>query len=856
MKSVLKASVSFVGLVALAAPVFAQDTSSKAEFVLEEILVTAQKREATLLDTPVAVSAIGGSVIERAQIRDLRDIVTLVPSLIVNQRAAASNTSFSLRGVGSSTFNFGLEPAVGVFVDGVYRSRNGASINDFLGLERVEVLRGPQSTLFGKNTTAGVINFITKKPEFDAGLEAEISYGNYDAKVAKAGITGPLIEDTLAYRLDVNFNDRDGFLEDVVFNRDINNRDRYGLRGQLLYTPNEDWEVRVIADYNDIDENCCAAPFFLLTPESQQVLNGLGAITFDPVDPFNHLTAVDGRVRSAVENYGASVQIDGQFDGFTLTSITAYREYDELQDIDPDFSSLDVNTRRLINQSYETFTQEIRLTSTTDGPVDWLVGAYYFNQDLQATNSTVQGTAIRPFADGLSFSPDILALDPFFPGAETNGSALSLIENVLGLPRGTFLAPGSGQPFSVFDQTNESFALFGQVDWHIDDRWTLTAGLRYTNEDKGFDTDINIDDPFGALDLQQAAIDVGTAIGTQQGILLGQANGVPAGALTDPTLNPFLLPAIDATIAAFTPGFLQLGAFQFFPPAANVSDNLSDDEFTGNLILSFQATDDLNLYGSYSRGYKAGGFALDSAAVRVGDFQFDAETARSFEFGAKARLLDGRASVNIAIFDQKVSDFQANTFTGSSFVPNNAGSIEIQGLEFDGALQVSQALNLTAAFTWLWKSEYGEYDNGPCPVVDTTNCTFINVPGSGALVPVQNLAGASLSEQPEFRGNITANYVRPISDDLEFFMRTEVSFNTSQILAESQDQRQRQGAYALVGASLGIGSIDGRWSVQLWGRNILDEEYVVDTFESTLPGNLNAYIGDPMTYGITLRTKF
>ncbi|WP_417459579.1 TonB-dependent receptor [Kordiimonas sp.] len=829
------ATGALAGAMTVSSAAVAQDSQdSGATFALEEILVTAQKREATILETPVAVSAIGGSTMSLAQARDLTALQTLVPSLQIVQRASASNTSFSVRGIGSSTFNFGLEPAVGVFVDGVYRSRNGASVNDFLGIERIEVLRGPQSTLFGKNTSAGVINYVTKAPHYDFELEGELTYGNYDAKVGKAAVNIPLQEDRLAMRLDVNVNKRDGTIDNAD-GRKLNERDRYGLRGQILFEPTDSTSVRIIADYSDLNEECCAAPFYFVAAGSQQALTVLGSDINGAPDIKDRTTNIDGEVVVGnLESYGVSGQIDMDFESFTLTSISAFRGYRELQDIDTDFSDLQLNKRRVLDQDYDTFTQEIRLTSNTDGPFEWMAGVYYYNQDLSADNQTVQGPGLRPFADILT------------------GGAVSQLEAGLGAPSGYFLANGSGQLQGLFNQKNESYSAFVQVDWHVSDQLTLTGGLRYTHDKKSMDSDIVIDDPFAALDFVE--IFVGQAV--QQAVAQAQAGGVPPEVIQS-TVIPTA--TAQASAVATNPDFnplLGLTGLQFFPPAANVNDSFSDDNFSGNIIANYQVNDDLAVYASYSRGYKAGGFALDSAAARVGDFQFDKEIATSWEAGLKARLLDNRMSLDFAVFDQSIDGFQENIFTGSSFVPGNVDAAA-QGLEFDGKFQATPELLLTGGFTWLWKAEYKNFPNGPCPAHDTSGCTFAEPEGGGILRPLQDLSGSRLSETPKFSGNATATYRRPINDDLEMFVRGELFYNSTARLSVAQDDRQSQDSYALVGASMGVGDIDGAWSLQLWARNLLNEAYVLDTFDSTIPGgSLNAYIGDPRTYGLTLRFRY
>ncbi len=266
---------------ALGAPgvAFAQDQEPEAEAPESSnvIIVTASKREQTLQETPISVSVTSGETLENAQIRDVLDLQTVTPSLRVSQLQSASATTFIIRGFGNGDNNFGIEPSVGVFIDGVFRSRSAAALSDLNAVSRIEVLNGPQSTLFGKNASAGVISVITKEPQYEFGGLVEASYGNYNALVLKGEITGPISEN-IAFSLDGSYNRRDGYATIVNLNEDISDRNRWSARGQLLIEPSPDFKVRIIGDYGKIDEVCCQVSTLVAGPSAPAVFAVGGAL--------------------------------------------------------------------------------------------------------------------------------------------------------------------------------------------------------------------------------------------------------------------------------------------------------------------------------------------------------------------------------------------------------------------------------------------------------------------------------------------------------------------------------------------------------------------------------------------------
>lgn len=916
----------FTKAAALGATALAAGMASAASYAQtpDVITVTAQKREQTLQETPVSVAVVTDEAIEQSQIRDAADLQTLVPSLRVAEFAASTNTQFTLRGIGTSSFNPGLEPSVGVFVDGVYRPRAGAAINDLLSMERVEVIRGPQSTLFGRNTPAGVVSFITKEPEFEFGGDGELTIGNFGQFVVKGTVTGP-ITDELAFRLDATSHTNSGYLDNVSPSAqvtEINNRDRRNYRGQLLWTPGANTEVRIIADYGDIDENCCAATFGFYDPIDQAALVGLGGTAL-PADRNSDQVSIDGLVNTVLETSGISAQLDHDFDGFTFTSITAYRTYDESQNIDADFSDLSLVVPRDIDNEYNSFTQEFRFTSTgEDNFIDWMGGFFYYDNDLTFDQDIGYGSDTRAFFDLASQAAvaDIVAgINAAAPGSlPANAGGITVLEFFVGANNATGVAgvpllPATGYlPAALTVQENyqydtQSWSLFGQFDFNVTDRLTLTVGGRYTEEDKDMVTDILITDALSELDfvdlasnlrfidpalcpafpngnscpfllpalLQQSAAADATFAAQLQGALA--QSGIPGATLANPLL------AFDPNVAAFlanSPFNLlnDFRAFQNFSPvdASQFPTSRSDDNFSYSLIASYDVSDTLNVYASYSTGFKPGGFNLSYEAVETGVFQFEKETASSWEIGAKGSVLDGALVYAVTYFDQEIEDFQAENFVGTGFALDNAGSIEVNGIEFDVQWAPTDRLFLTLGGTYLFDSIYGEYLAAPCPdnspllgpVWDPADPLFAlcnsersvtRADGTVVTGIFNDLSGVDRGNS-EFVWALTGTYTHPVGDNMEVFVRGEATHTSDFALVTGLDPRPvaNQDAFTLFNASIGIGAEDGAWGLQLWGRNLGEEEFVKGGFPSVgyLGASFNNYPGEPRTYGLTLRARF
>ncbi|MBP6690077.1 MAG: TonB-dependent receptor, partial [Hyphomonadaceae bacterium] len=375
-------------------PALAQDDAE----VSDEIVVTATGRAAAIQDVPLAVTAVSGDQLENSGARDLRDVTQVAPSLEMDTgQSNSSGTTARIRGIGTGADNPGFEAAVGIFIDGVYRARAGAALTDLPELERVEVLRGPQGTLYGRNTSAGAISVITAGPDFDPGVYLETTFGVDDLEeVGARGGVNFALSDSLAFRFDGSVRARDGYITDVISGDDINDRNRGSLRGQMLWDINPDASLRVIVDAANTDEVCCGVTPLTYTPNNyggppsgptqgaiSLITGGAGTIT--PNVEARQMTVTPGRgYGESTEEEGISGELSWDFGSVNFTSITAYRDWSAVRDQDVDFTAADIAYRDNLEVSFENFTQEFRFQGEA-GRLNWLVGLFYGDENLDTT---------------------------------------------------------------------------------------------------------------------------------------------------------------------------------------------------------------------------------------------------------------------------------------------------------------------------------------------------------------------------------------------------------------------------------------------------------------------------------------
>ena len=866
--SLLAASASAFALLATA-PAFAQDADE------DTIIVSATKRNTTLQAAPVAVSVTTADIIEKAQILDIKDLQTVVPTFRVSQLQNAGNTTLSIRGIGNGGNNIGIEPSVGLFIDGVYRSRAAAQIGDLPKLDRVEVLSGPQSTLFGKNASAGVVSIVTAKPEFETNGFVEGGIGNYGFNYGKAYITGGL-SDTFAVSLGGGYQLRDGYFDNAegTGGGDSNNLDRFNFRAQGLWEPTEDFSARLIWDKSVLDEKCCGVATAVVGPTAG-VVNALGGQIPTPNDPFSFETATNFDTVNEIDDGGVSLQLDydtGLFGGATLTSISSYRENEYDYDSDSDFTSLSLLESTFQFVEINTFTQELRLTSNNDGALAWMVGGYYFDEDIEQESGLDYGADLRPYIDFLAGGP----------------ATLGAIEATAGFAPGTAF----GDQVRIeeqFEQDNEAFSVFGTVDFDVTDRLTLTVGGNYTEDKKSVSATTQNNDVFSNIDLQtnpgtgllaQGAI-AAAFDSTTDPIALGFAGafgGLPLTAVNFTNLDAIV--GVPGAQAGFTENIRQtviggIVPLQFQPQFLSFPNEIEDGrtkdtEFTYTAKAAYEINDNLNAYISTGTGFKASSFNLtrdsrpfltDGAALEAAGLlpnNFSAATGRNFgtrysgpeestvyEFGLKGKFSWG--AFNLAVFDQEIENFQSTLFQGTGFVLANAGAQSTRGIEWDTTFTPFEGLALGVSGIFQ-DPEYDEFLGAPVLTGSELDLADGVADGSG------DLSGATPAGINELALSVSAQYDFTLSDSMDAFVRADWQFEDEVQIVDNIPGVERD--TSVFNAALGV-SLDNGFDVRLWGRNIFDHE----TFTSAFPGvvqagTVNAYPNQPRTYGVSLRKNF
>jgi outer membrane receptor protein involved in Fe transport len=830
---------------------YAQQSAAAEEepTTLATMTVTAQKREEAMQDVPISVTALPEQLLQDTGVRDIKDLQVLVPGMTVTSTQSEAITTARIRGIGTVGDNVGLESSVGVVIDGVYRPRNSVGFGDLGQLERIEVLKGPQGTVFGKNTSAGVINVITRRPSYTQSAEGEITVGNYNA-LGVSGSYNDALGEVGAFNIYAAKRKRDGWMDVRTGSgprreTEDNDQNFHTLRGKLLLEPTENLEILLTGDFTSREENCCAA-VQTTVGATANILNALvgGQAVARPDDnPFNRVAYSNRPTTQDIKDKGVSVEVNWDtswFGNATLTSITASREWQAINGLDYDFSTADVLYRNPDEDEsftgFETFSQEFRLTGATDR-LDWMVGFFYSDEDLDRTETYSIGRHYEPYLS-------VALLSLVNPALGASPTAPLFLSQATGLAPGTVFA-GLGA-LDRYQQSAKSAALFTNNTWHATDALDLTLGLRYTREKKELIS--NYSNPNGSPGCS-AMLGPGGQARIAAALM---ARGVPAAAL------PSVIPQVIGY------GCLPWANPLHNSPTRDTVQDREEKEWSGTVKAAYRWNEHVMTYASAARGYKGGGFNLDrvqssnglssggAGIVPVLDTSFAGEFVDSFELGAKTTWADGNLLLNATLFHQKYEDFQLNSFLGTSFVVRSIPEVVSQGIDAEILWQPRAIRGLMLQSGLMYAdTQYGD-----------------NIPGGDFIAPtgqLYKLPGGQMSFAPKWSGSASVTYewdFGNLTGRFNIGAKYVSEYNTGSDL----DVEKMQDAYTVANARFGIGAQDQRWMLELWSTNLFDEDYAQVGFDGPLqnvspaPGNpfntYNAFLGAPRMYGMTLRVRY
>ena len=848
---------------------YAQTAQAEEDSGDEPIIVTATLRAMDVQDIPLAVTAVAPEALERQGINDIKNLAAISPSFnIQSSQTETQGTSIKIRGVGTTGNNTGLESSVGVFIDGVYQSRPGVALGDLVDLERLEILRGPQGTLFGRNTSAGALNVTTKRPSLSTteGF-VNASYGNYNFMNLQAGVSVPVVQDVAGLRMSGTWRKRDGYLK-TPSGVESNDRDRYMLRGQLYVEPNADVSIRLLADYAKTDEQCCQA---VIVRETELAPFGVGPVgTFpghglanDGVDQsglsaLNNLSINAKNYLNGSKQWGVSGELKWDLGGAKLTYIGSYRKFDSSSTTTGGFTSNDtytvgngaITSRPGILPSgdhIQTMTQELRIQGTAfNDKLDWLIGGFYGDEDIRADQTMTLNADFQKTNSAFNFG-NAAGVNPLF--------ALTALGNA-GVP----VNADGNYAENRFLQNAKSWSVFTHNVLNITEKLSLTLGARYVKEEK--------DASFGQLGATTGA-GSSACQATINGVLAGTVPSALRAGMVGLNCFPFAV-STNLTAPAAVGGGL---ASRLLPLPRAWSDTFKDDELTYTAQVGYKANEDLLFYAGYSHGFKSGGFNLDpmsatlqnSAAVLAGlatgtvvapvyaEPDFKSEKVNQIEIGAKATLF-GSIKANLALFDMKMSDFQVLEFTGVQFLTFNVHSARSTGAELElfGKLSDNISANVSAT-----------YANSRYPKDCNTGVV------AAALASVNRLCGSTLTNAPKFAGVVGLTYQGQVNDSgWGLLVNGNINYSdrrrTSTIPLDTNNlpiPLDYQDAYFKMNARIGLTTPNEQLTFELWGTNLSNEITRGITANTPLRGGAGTrsrigFVEEPRMYGLTVRAKF
>lgn len=754
--------------VAVGSIVAALAMPSMAQLQLEEVVVTAQKREQSLMDVPISVSAVSGEKMAEAGMSNLDDMTAYVPNLTFNQTGIG--TVIGIRGI-SSGINQGFEQSVGQYVDGIYYGRAQLTRAPMFDMERVEVLRGPQSILFGKNSIAGAISINTAKPtdEFEGSITAlyEADHGERDIRLV---LSGPL-SDTLSGRLAILNRDVDGYYKNTTLNKDQSAEDVRVFRGSLSWDATDDLSIGLKVEKGSFDTQgrflevinpytlAGGVPFAAALAGANAAV-GNGTYTLDTTQDFNRQGSGPNGLPEYSNNDTDNVTLTVEYGigDLTLTAITGYNAYNSEETCDCDFTGADIFTT-YADESFDQYSQEIRLTSPGGETVDWIAGGFWQSAELKFDDSIIIPT-----------NSVLRALSPAYSNIATS---------------------------RAYEQESDLWSVFAQATWNINDEFRLNVGGRYTSEDK-------------KASRRQYHVDT-------TGADVGSSN-----LLLNTLFSAFAVEPYD-TIK----GSRDEGAFT---PLITAQWDISSDAMlyatwtTGFKGGGFDVRSNAHPDPSYGVNIVSGGSVVNNPG-KIGVFEFEEEKATSFELGGKFTLADGAAEVNVAVYRTEYEDLQTSQFDGTlGFNVTNAGEATSQGIEIDGRWLVAEGLTLSGSAAYL-DFEYDAFPNNQCYFGQTPNS--VSDPG------LCDVSGQRREFTPEYQATLSADYFLPIGESMELHTSLDLIYSDEYFASPTLDPNLVQDSFTKVNLRVALGAADGQWEVALVGKNLTDE--TVKTFGNTTP---------------------
>lgn len=781
----------------------AQDiAASAAPSVLEEIVVTAQRREQALQEVPITVQVVNQALLDDVAAEDMSDLNGFVPGLVVSG-GSPTQPRYQIRGVQTGDFGVGTDPAVGVYVDGVYTARSGASMLAFNDIERIEVLKGPQGTLFGRNSAAGAVSIITRQPvdEFDALLKLRV--GEYDKRRVEGMVNAPLGDD-LALRINGVWNQSDGWIEDAATGKDLYPEDNWAVRAALKWDLGDRTSATLTWDHDDLDQLARPAISLVVPPTEGRLPVPAEPATFlDPLEAKVY-NDVDGNEESRKLD-GLTLFIDHQFGAADFRSTTAWRTFETVNREDEDGTN-DIryyfDTANI--EDNESFYQEFKFSGQS-GAIDWVAGASWYSEDAKQISDT------HAYTDSI----DTVLYNGGLQGLTPDGTLFGFTSAVLAANDIPISLLGLGWREAMFNEGKyQAAAVFGDVIWHATDRMNLTFGLRYTHDEKEFSW---YNGPREAPEL-----DAALAI-------------LEAGGFFDVFPIPPELRALYTNDIVF--GFPPIGDQAI--EGQKVKSKDSWDDVSPRFVIDYKLSDDVMVFGSLAKGYKAGGYNSVQPLSK-----FDNEDVWNLEGGVKSLFADIGVILNVSAFYYQYLDKQSISLVCPELCQYvvTTSDDEAYGLEVDTRWQPVDALTLSANLAYIDATykHYVNFDGVDLSGEPTGEPEFSASIGASYVWQLGGAGTLDLSAMHAYRGKSRCNSESLGQGDCAKYPTFEVG--------EAQNRTDVRLAWT---------SGDDSWGAAAFVTNLFDNQYVslnrltADTF-----GTPFASISEPRQWGLELRKSF